>query len=226
MRRFGGFVAKYLGDGVLIYFGYPQAHEGDAARGVRAGLELVEAVARSRLLCLYRPVSASRLGWLSLARVAGSKAENVIKIRKGGQVRCNLVGLTDMITHDDLRSTIARHIEEARRMVTEQKGRIARLKATGVDTALAELTLRALEANLKRFQNHSDWSELCCGRLPRAKRALKTRNARDGWHLEIPAVQLKIRQSRLGFPANDSPRRTARCFAAGPAMTGTVARSA
>jgi hypothetical protein len=87
------------------------------------------------------------------------EAENVIKIRKGGQVRCNRVGLTDMITHDDLRSTIARHIEEARRMVTEQKGRIARLKATGVDTALAELTLRALEANLKRFQNHSDWSE-------------------------------------------------------------------
>jgi hypothetical protein len=63
-----------------------------------------------------------------------------------------------MITRDDLRSTIARHIEEARRMVTEQKGRIARLKATGVDTALAELTLRALEANLKRF-HHSDWSE-------------------------------------------------------------------
>jgi Adenylate and Guanylate cyclase catalytic domain len=45
LRRFGGFVAKYLGDGVLIYFGYPQAHEGDAERAVRAGLELVEAVA-------------------------------------------------------------------------------------------------------------------------------------------------------------------------------------
>ena len=44
-------------------------------------------------------------------------------------------------------------------MVTEQKGRIARLKATGVDTALAELTLRALEANLKRFQNHADLPE-------------------------------------------------------------------
>ena len=71
----------------------------------------------------------------------------------------NLVRLTDVITHDDLRRTIARHIEEARRMVTEQKGRIARLKATGVDIAFAELTLRALEANLKRFQNHADWSE-------------------------------------------------------------------
>jgi class 3 adenylate cyclase len=39
--RFGGFVAKYMGDGVLIYFGYPQAHEDDAERAVRAGLELV-----------------------------------------------------------------------------------------------------------------------------------------------------------------------------------------
>src|SRR5215472_15455614 len=36
--RFGGFVAKYMGDGVLIYFGYPQAHEDDAERAVRAGL--------------------------------------------------------------------------------------------------------------------------------------------------------------------------------------------
>ena len=44
VRRFGGFVAKYMGDGVLIYFGYPQAHEDDAERAVRAGLEVVAAV--------------------------------------------------------------------------------------------------------------------------------------------------------------------------------------
>ena len=44
VRRFDGFVAKYMGDGVLIYFGYPQAHEDDAERAVRAGLELVTAV--------------------------------------------------------------------------------------------------------------------------------------------------------------------------------------
>ena len=44
VRRFGGFVAKYMGDGVLVYFGYPQAHEDDAERAVRAGLELVAAV--------------------------------------------------------------------------------------------------------------------------------------------------------------------------------------
>src|ERR1700756_3177134 len=40
----GGFVAKYMGDGALAYFGYPQAHEDDAERAVRAGLALVEAV--------------------------------------------------------------------------------------------------------------------------------------------------------------------------------------
>ena len=44
MRRFDGFVAKYMGDGVLI-FGYPLAHEDDAERAVRAGLELTTAVA-------------------------------------------------------------------------------------------------------------------------------------------------------------------------------------
>src|ERR1700723_1880095 len=44
VRRCGGFVAKYMGDGVLIYFGFPQAHEDDAERAVRAGLELVTAV--------------------------------------------------------------------------------------------------------------------------------------------------------------------------------------
>jgi class 3 adenylate cyclase len=44
VQRFGGFVAKYMGDGVLVYFGYPQAHEDDAERAVRAGLELVAAI--------------------------------------------------------------------------------------------------------------------------------------------------------------------------------------
>ena len=44
VQRSGGFVAKYMGDGVLIYFGYPHAHEDDAERAVRAGRGLVAAV--------------------------------------------------------------------------------------------------------------------------------------------------------------------------------------
>jgi class 3 adenylate cyclase/predicted ATPase len=45
VHHFGGFVARYVGDGVLVYFGYPHAHEDDAERAVRAGLELITVVA-------------------------------------------------------------------------------------------------------------------------------------------------------------------------------------
>jgi len=47
--RFDGFVAKYMGDGVLTYFGYPRAHEDDAERAVRAGLAVIDAVTRLEL---------------------------------------------------------------------------------------------------------------------------------------------------------------------------------
>ncbi|MDG4885741.1 adenylate/guanylate cyclase domain-containing protein [Mesorhizobium sp. WSM4887] len=49
IASFGGFVAKYMGDGVLAYFGYPQAHENDAEQAVRAGLALVDNVGRLAL---------------------------------------------------------------------------------------------------------------------------------------------------------------------------------
>jgi len=44
--RCTGFVAKYMGDGVLIFFGYPEAHEDDAERAVRAGLAVIDAIGR------------------------------------------------------------------------------------------------------------------------------------------------------------------------------------
>jgi class 3 adenylate cyclase/predicted ATPase len=46
IARFEGHIAQYLGDGLLVYFGYPQAHEDDAQRAVRAGLGIVEALAQ------------------------------------------------------------------------------------------------------------------------------------------------------------------------------------
>jgi class 3 adenylate cyclase len=54
VRRFDGFVAQYLGDGVLVYFGYPAAHEDDAERAVRAGLELIAAVEALRMRVLLQ----------------------------------------------------------------------------------------------------------------------------------------------------------------------------
>src|SRR5262245_47619754 len=44
LQRFDGHVAQYLGDGLLVYFGYPQAHEDDAKRAVRAGLGILDAM--------------------------------------------------------------------------------------------------------------------------------------------------------------------------------------
>jgi class 3 adenylate cyclase/tetratricopeptide (TPR) repeat protein len=55
----GGYVAKYMGDGVLAYFGYPQAHEHDAEQAVRAGLTLVDRVAQ---LDSHGTALASRVG--------------------------------------------------------------------------------------------------------------------------------------------------------------------
>ena len=48
VSRYDGFVAKYMGDGVLVYFGWPRAHENEAEQAVRAGLAVIEAVAQQR----------------------------------------------------------------------------------------------------------------------------------------------------------------------------------
>src|SRR5260221_8155932 len=73
VERNGGFVAKYMGDGVLAYFGYPQAHEDDAERSVRAGLAVVEAVPK-------------------LATAAGSPLQVRVGIATGLVVVCDLIG--------------------------------------------------------------------------------------------------------------------------------------
>ncbi len=58
VTRFGGYVAQYLGDGVMVYFGYPEAHEDDAENAVRAALELADAMKRT--LRRARPPSGAR----------------------------------------------------------------------------------------------------------------------------------------------------------------------
>ena len=64
IQRYGGHIAQYLGDGLLVYFGYPQAHEDDAQRAVRTGLGIVEAMdTLNALLAQHRGVRlAVRLG--------------------------------------------------------------------------------------------------------------------------------------------------------------------
>jgi class 3 adenylate cyclase/predicted ATPase len=72
--RFGGFLAKYMGDGVLIYFGYPQAHEDDAERAVRAGLQLVRAVADLKTHAALRTRVGIATGMVVVGDLIGSGA--------------------------------------------------------------------------------------------------------------------------------------------------------
>ena len=82
--NFGGFVANYMGDGVLVYFGYPEAHEDDAERAVRAGLELIAAVA-----ALKTPVSLqTRVGIATGLVVVGDL------IQSGETLESGIVGET------------------------------------------------------------------------------------------------------------------------------------
>ena len=74
VRRLGGFVAKYMGDGVLVYFGYPQAHEDDAERAVRAGLELITAVARLEMQASLQTRVGIATGLVVVGDLIGSGA--------------------------------------------------------------------------------------------------------------------------------------------------------
>ena len=74
VQRFGGFVAKYMGDGVLIYFGYPQAHEDDAERAVRAGLELVAGVSDLKTHATLRTRVGIATGLVVVGDLTGSGA--------------------------------------------------------------------------------------------------------------------------------------------------------
>jgi class 3 adenylate cyclase len=73
ISRYGGHIAQYLGDGVMAYFGWPEAHENDAERATRAGLAILEAVLKLDQECRFAKVSV-RVGIDSGAVVVGAGA--------------------------------------------------------------------------------------------------------------------------------------------------------
>jgi class 3 adenylate cyclase/tetratricopeptide (TPR) repeat protein len=86
IHRFDGYIAQYLGDGVLVYFGYPQAHEDDAQRAVYAGLAMVEAIGT-----VQTPLIQERGGGVA-ARI-GIHTGPVVVGEIGGGVRHELLAL-------------------------------------------------------------------------------------------------------------------------------------
>ena len=79
--RYDGHIAQLLGDGLLVYFGYPQAHEDDAQRAVRTGLDIIDAMGDLNTVCNKTKVSNSLsvLGYIRVWSLLGRWAEQGVK---------------------------------------------------------------------------------------------------------------------------------------------------
>jgi AAA ATPase domain/Adenylate and Guanylate cyclase catalytic domain len=79
IKRYDGVVARYVGDGVLAYFGYPQAHEDDAERSVRAGLAIVDGIRELNLQLAKRSIELSiRIGIATGLVVVGDAIDGAL----------------------------------------------------------------------------------------------------------------------------------------------------
>src|SRR5437016_11044847 len=99
IQRFDGHVAQYLGDGLLVYFGYPQAHEDDARRAVRAGLDVVEALGalNARLAQHYGVQLTVRIGihtgLVVVGEMGGGSRQEQLAMGETPNVAARLQGL-------------------------------------------------------------------------------------------------------------------------------------
>ena len=96
VSRFDGFVAKYMGDGVLVYFGYPEAHEDDPERAVRAGLELVAAVSNLKAQVALQTRVGIATGLVVIGDLIGSGAsQEQAVVGKTPNLAARLQGVAD-----------------------------------------------------------------------------------------------------------------------------------
>ena len=99
LQCFDGYMAQYLGDGLLVYFGYPHAHEDEAQRAVQAGLELVEAIAplNTRLEPQYGVRVAVRVGLhtglVVIGEMGGGKRQEQLAMGDTPNIAARLQGL-------------------------------------------------------------------------------------------------------------------------------------
>ncbi len=95
IRRFGGYIAQYLGDGLLVYFGYPAAHEEDAQRAVRTGLEIIAALPALSLQ-VQRPVHVRvgiHTGPVVVGEIGGGDKREHIALGETPNIAARLQGL-------------------------------------------------------------------------------------------------------------------------------------
>jgi class 3 adenylate cyclase/predicted ATPase len=99
VQRYGGFVARYMGDGVLVYFGYPRAQEDDAERAVRAGLELVVEVGALKSRALLQTRIGIATGLVVVGELIGlGDAQERAMVGKTPNLAARLQGIAEANT--------------------------------------------------------------------------------------------------------------------------------
>src|SRR5271165_220381 len=154
VARYDGFIAKFMGDGVLAYFGFPRAHEDDAARAVHAGLEIAEVVAglqtraRKKLGVRVgtRPASSS---WATCRQDIAGSTRRTLDERKD---RSNLRRPEDA----ESRPSFGKALQQSRRLglqrvTSDGPGKLFGLASVGVrSNALEFLGLPPTSARVSR----------------------------------------------------------------------------
>jgi class 3 adenylate cyclase/predicted ATPase len=173
--RFGGFVAKYMGDGVLVYFGYPQAHEDDAERAVRAGLALVAAVGDLKTHATLQTRVGIATGLVVVGDLIGSGAsqEQTI-VGETPNLAARLQGVAEpnsVVVAESTRKLVGNLFELHDLGVTDLKGIVGPVRAwAALRSASVESRFEALHATgLIELVGREEELELLLRRWSRAK---------------------------------------------------------
>jgi len=175
VRLFGGFVAKYMGDGVLVYFGYPQAHEDDAERAVRAGLDLVAAVARLKTRALLQIRVGIATGLVVVGDLIGSgEAQERGIVGDTPNLAARLQGIAEpnmVVIADDTRRLLGNLFELQDLGSKDLKGIAAPVRAwAALGAGSMESRFEALHASgLIELIGREEESELLLRRWSKAK---------------------------------------------------------
>ena len=175
VRRFGGYVAKHLGDGVLVYFGYPHAHEDDAERAVHAGLELVAAVGGLKTHAALQTRVGVATGLVVVGHLIGSGAsqEQAIVGETPNLAAC-LQGIAEpnsVVVAEDTRKLLGNLFELENLGAKELKGIAGPVRAwAALRPSSAEGRFEALHAGgLTELVGREEELELLLRRWSRAK---------------------------------------------------------
>jgi class 3 adenylate cyclase len=175
VQRCGGFVAKYMGDGVLVYFGYPQAHEDDAERAVKSVLDLVAAVAKLKTNTRLQTRIGIATGLVVVGNLVGSgEAQERGIVGETTNLAARLQGLAepDMVVIADSTRRLLGNLFELRDLGhRELKGLAGAVQVwAALRPASVEGRFEAFHSgNLASFVGREEESQLLRRRWSRAK---------------------------------------------------------